>query len=406
MHAVTKGHGDLLHWNGQRWFRAGGFRFHMVEGTGPKRAFAIGPYHFCRWDGTDWLEEMPASMGINYLWVAGPDDVWASGTLGEVMRWREGQWDGPKMLPCQNDLWGANDSNLFIAADEGLLVRVEGDDLDLIFTDSHDALRSVWGRGSNDVWAVGDRGAVVHWDGSSAALTRVGSANLVKVLGGPSGEPWVLAENGSLLRRSGPSFVPVPVPGGMKVHKLAAGRAGPLAFAGDEVGATTLLQFTNAGVRERSLRETDARVAKSISRGDPSDPIRISSLWVNSEDDFWLAGELHSVVGIGHWNGRALDRLLDVKALTSSEREGNSPSAELEASMEGALPDIELTAVGGADDLWAAVDGVSFRFDGSTWREQAWAPIHPYAVWKGEERLWIVGHQGIAWRPRADRPSP
>lgn len=400
LHGIERD-GSRVHWNGERWLEAPPASFKWVGGSGPKQAFAVGSSEFGRWDGTQWhKEERTPMMSDNALWVAGPDDVWVTGSIGGVWRWRGEKWEGPEVLPGPNDIWGASDDEVFVTADRGMLVRVIGDELELITTESRDELESVWGRGSNDVWAVGKKGAVVHWDGSSATLTRVGAVDLLKVTGGPSGEPWVFGANGSLLRHAGGErFVPVEIPRGLKVHKLAAGTVGPLVFAGDDEGATTLLIYTSDGVRERSLSETSSRLRKSFWVDGRCEHVRIFSVWVNSEDDFWLGGDLDRTVGIGHWNGRELDRFLDVHALTYYDREGTQPSAELAAQEEGRVPVVDLTWVGGPNDLWAEIDGAGFRFDGRTWRMERWSPVWPLAHWKGKNRLWIVGPQAIAWKP-------
>ena len=399
LHGIEWG-GTRVHWNGERWLKAPGASFKWVRGSGPKQAFSVGMSEFGRWDGTQWHKEEPAPMmSYNALWVAGPDDVWVTGSIGGVWRWRGEKWEGPEVLGGPHDIWGASDDDVFVAADEGMLIRAIGDELEVITTESRDELDSVWGRASNDVWAVGQKGSVVHWDGSSATLTRVGTEDFVEVTGGPSGEPWVFGAKGSLLRHAGGQrFVPVEIPRGLKVHKLAAGTAGPLVFAGDDEGATTLLIYTAEGVRERSLRETSSRLRRTFWGDGRCEHVRIFSVWVNSEDDFWLGGDMDLIVGIGHWNARELDRFLNVDALTQYELEGTEPSAELAAEQEGLVPFVDLTWVGGPNDVWAEIDGTGFRFDGRTWRKERWSPVWPLAHWKGKNRLWIVGPQAIAWK--------
>ncbi len=65
-------------------------------------------------------------------------------------------------------------------------------------------LNAVWAARSNDVWAVGDRGTALHFDGAGWRRVSTGTgATLVAVWGASRNSVWMLGEEGQLLRWDG-----------------------------------------------------------------------------------------------------------------------------------------------------------------------------------------------------------
>ena len=61
-------------------------------------------------------------------------------------------------------------------------------------------LLSVWGRATNDVWAVGEGGAIVHWDGRVWTLSDSGTLDTLDTVWGDSaGDTWVAGASGTIL---------------------------------------------------------------------------------------------------------------------------------------------------------------------------------------------------------------
>ena len=61
-------------------------------------------------------------------------------------------------------------------------------------------IRALWGAADDDVWAVGDAGAIVHWDGTSwtiveaPAIPGLADHALVAVWGWQKDELWIAGE--------------------------------------------------------------------------------------------------------------------------------------------------------------------------------------------------------------------
>src|SRR5438309_12107938 len=68
-------------------------------------------------------------------------------------------------------------------------------------------LWSVWGSASTDVWAVGEGGTILHWDGST--WSGVSSATRNILYGGwgtASADVWAVGAGGTILRWDGRSW--------------------------------------------------------------------------------------------------------------------------------------------------------------------------------------------------------
>lgn len=70
-------------------------------------------------------------------------------------------------------------------------------------------LFAVWGSSPDDVYAVGDRGAIVHFDGSSWTAMESGTTKrLWDVMGSSSSRIWAVGANGAVLfKKSGRSWI-------------------------------------------------------------------------------------------------------------------------------------------------------------------------------------------------------
>jgi len=62
-------------------------------------------------------------------------------------------------------------------------------------------LNGVWGSGASDVWAVGDFGTIVHWNGNAWTSVSSGTTNYLSGIWGSASDVWVVGSSGTILRR-------------------------------------------------------------------------------------------------------------------------------------------------------------------------------------------------------------
>jgi hypothetical protein len=70
----------------------------------------------------------------------------------------------------------------------------------------------VWGRKSNDVWAVGQNGTILHWDGTSWKSVVSGTIyDLDGIWGSATNDAWAVGTGETILHYS-PQFSPATTP--------------------------------------------------------------------------------------------------------------------------------------------------------------------------------------------------
>ena len=97
-----------------------------------------------------------------------------------------------------NDVWGPAEDNVFAVGDNGTILHFDGSDWAPMASGVTADLNAVWGRSANEVYAVGDGNTWLRFDGVAWVQEDIGveAANFVDVWSAAPGEPlWVLATN-------------------------------------------------------------------------------------------------------------------------------------------------------------------------------------------------------------------
>jgi hypothetical protein len=208
-------------------------------------------------DGAQWH---PIDLGVdppllNWAYGFGPDDVTIVGTHGVVLHFDGARWTPERAPTLQNlwGVWGAAPGELWAvggdgrAAGDATILRREAGEWRVVEVPALEragvnAFFKVWGAGRDDVWVVGQRGAVLHWDGRALREEPVDAGeDLISVWGtgpdrvamvGGRAEGRIVTWDGVHLRQR--SLAPLPGlngvwlrPAGRTVH--VAGVRGTLA---------------------------------------------------------------------------------------------------------------------------------------------------------------------------------
>ena len=238
------------------------------------------------------------------------------------------------------------------------------------------ALRRLWGLAPDDVWAVGDHGLVVHFDGRAWRKVPSGTtADLVGMAGRERNEAWIVGKNGTLLHLTGTTCSSEnlrtdagdsAVPGNADLLDIWVAADGTVWVAGGSGGENPIAVL---GRRE---------AGRWLFDHDDGQPL--TAVWGREPDDVWARSD-DSVI---HWNGRYLlahpreklpNRrgrhgfaggwtLVDDQALTHPTH----PSPPADADQKHARRVRDFWAFG-PDDVWAAVRTGLLHFDGRAWTE-------------------------------------
>lgn len=114
--------------------------------------------------------------------------------------------------------WGFADDDITMVGNEGTVVHFDGDEWTLQPTPTDQNLWGVWGESPHDLWAVGGRGneegdaTLLHYDGESweaeevPELERAGVNAFFKVWGTSAENVYVVGQNGAMLHYDGSSW--------------------------------------------------------------------------------------------------------------------------------------------------------------------------------------------------------
>ncbi len=142
-----------------------GVRASLVWAVGTQRTLLV-------WEGAAWrkLDSGGVQAEITVIaGVPGTDSAWIGGDQGWVYGLRDAglfALSRPSLVAVTG-IWAGDEKTAFaVKADGNALRQVNGTTWELLDTGSTIPLRDVWGTGASDVWAVGDGGVTLRWDGA------------------------------------------------------------------------------------------------------------------------------------------------------------------------------------------------------------------------------------------------
>jgi photosystem II stability/assembly factor-like uncharacterized protein len=274
-------------------------------------------------------------------------------------------------------------------------------------------LRSVSGTWDGDVYACGDNGTLIHYDGASWTRVQLPSPtyDLYAIICLASGEIFVAGENGIVLHRDEAGSWTYSYPG--KPNTIRA------LWEPSASSATGIVACGDVG---RLLRFDGSRW-KSISS--PT-TLPLYCIWGGAADDFWTAGNLPGV--LWHYVNDEWDSV-NTSVITSQTFRalwGFGPDSVYAAGSDGKVlfydgsfwyavlttDQMAVNALWGASDadvFAAGKYGVVYHYDGRAWWQiRLRGTVDVNAAWGGTSgKVHFVGNEGsIAVYTRDDTFAP
>jgi hypothetical protein len=208
--------------------------------------------------------------GFHGVWVNTPQDAWAVGNPKQSYRAAWAHWDGVS--------WTV-DTTTGPAQNIGILW-------------------SVWGAATNDVYAVGELGSIIHYDGASWSLQpSVTTFPLYGVHGSSASDIWAVGGN-TVLHNDGTGFQPV-----------STGITGFNARAVWTDGTVVVIAAVGRVLRFDGSTWTDTPVPGFATAGGSVD--NLASVWGSGPNDIYLAGsEPQFQASAWHYDGTSWQKIM------------------------------------------------------------------------------------------------
>lgn len=369
--------GTIGHFDGKSWRKVQSTTdadLYELHGVDEKAIWAAGMNVILRYDGDAWSRlELPGVSHVQEIHVLSYDHAFLLTSTSDVFEYSEGNIRHHD-LPTASRLWG------------------------------------IWGRDADHVWAVGDHGAILFWDGESwkpeAAATGL---SLIDISGMPGGE--AVASGEVLLKRTDAGWT-------------LAGPGGDRGLYVLDHKNVFLWRSFGIGGEYAGLHHWDGELlcetgevlygGKYLDDGQADIPGNtVYSVWGTSDGAIWGVGDgLFALQKTGEtigcddveWRENSISFEPECMEPVSSDSPGRDWSAALltRFNLNGVWAD-------GFKDVFAVGDGGTvLRFDGSKVESVNSGTLHGLAdVWgSSPDRVWAAGdhgtlqrYDGHSWKP-------
>ena len=310
----------------------------------------------CSSAGWCWEHPSPTGNDLSAILVRSASDVWVAGWFGTLLHWDGNSWAQSRV--GSDYLWalsaepasGPAPGTVWVVGAGGLAARFTGQAWGTTNTATQVVLRGVSAVGPDQVYAVGEAGTVLYWDGQSwtpRVLTDASGAetrDLLAVWGSSPDDVWIGGSGGALWHKQGSGWSK-PVPGSSNAWSGIAGSS-----------ASNVWMINDSGALMRWNGTT-------LSTARPSQVFAPTGIWVGADSDVWVA----RYQSVEHWDGANWFSLSDAYNLTA-------------------------LAGSASNQVWGAGQhGAIARWNGRTWSQPSPSQL-PYGV----TSVWASG-LGDVW---------
>jgi len=274
-------------------------------------------------------------------------------------------WEWMNPLPQGSwlvDIWGTSTNNIYAVGDAGTILHYDGISWSGINSGISYYLYGICGSSPTDVFAVGDGGTILHYDGMSWSTMSSGTSNLLESIWGSSPtDVFAVGDGGTILHYDGMSWSTMSSCTGHRLESIWGSSPTDVFAVGDY---NIILHY-------------DGISWSTMSSGSPSN---LHDIWGNSPTDVFAVGENGNIY---HYDGMSWSTI-EVGPYSVDGVWGSSPT--------------DVFAVGEV--------GVILRYDGISWSpmssivtsrflRDAWgsSPSDVFVV----EKANILHYDGISW---------
>ena len=195
-------------------------------------------------------------------------------------------------------------------------------------------LNGIWGNSPTSVWAVGDGGTVLFWDGTSWTSQTSGTTlDLFAISGSNASNVWAVGATSTIIKWNGTAWITQSAPNGVN----------------DDLNGVWAANNNNTviavGAQGRVLRTTNSGATWSNFDSNTPNTVTLHSVWGSAANSIWIVGTGGTV---RFYNGTAWG-----------------------AQTSGVTTTLFGISGANATNIWAVGQGGNIvRFDGITWTNQ------------------------------------
>jgi hypothetical protein len=263
---------------------------YALWGTTDQDIFSVGYSGvILHYNGTTWQEsaqQTPTTAILDCLWGSASDNVFTAGN-GLILRYT-GTWSHMN-IPIINRiyaLWGSSETDVFAVGDAGSILHYNGTGINWVsVNDSPTALilYSIWGSASDNIYIGGEIGNIFQFNGTTWQKVADGLTNLtIRALWGSSASDiFAAGDSGTILHFNGTTWEELVSGTGLDLYCLW-GSSGDDVFAAGETGV--ILKYN-------SISKTWSEVTPGVPIG-----VDIWGIWGSTAGNVYFAGNDGTII--------------------------------------------------------------------------------------------------------------
>lgn len=279
-------------------------------------------------------------------------------------------------------VWGADENDVWAAGEKGKIIHWNGVKWSISQSPVNDSyIRALWGADSRNIWGVGNKNIIIKWDGSSWMTQMYGgsASDLLGIWGLNADNIWAVGAAGVNWKLEAGSWTQQPPCGNKDLAAIWGFDTNNILAVGEKQEVAT-----------EDYRNTCIWSGGNFSRisSGGSGQAHLSAIWGDPKikNSIWAGGyslaSMKNVTRIYQWDGTSWG-----------------------ANVAPSIEESSIASIWGTDasNIWAVGgNGLILHWDGKAWTQrQSGTPKSLHGVWgPNADQLWVVGDNGtiLHWR--------
>lgn len=243
------------------------------------------------WDGSVWMASAsPTKAKLNGIWGSAAADIWAVGDAGTILHYDGVSWNDRSVMGDDlHGAWGlAGTGNVWTVGgtfSSQSVLRLNESSWTSVATPLEtkmNPLFGIFGTDASNIWAVGDKGTILHWDGTSwLSQTSQTTRHLKSVWASSTANIWAVGEATILLKEGRSDWSVNDAPSGSSLRGVWAFDESQIWAVGDD---GMLLHRINGAWHALVTGTTQV----------------IRAVWGSGPDNLWAVGDSGLILRLRH----------------------------------------------------------------------------------------------------------